>query len=121
MTARRPRRRGWGGTTAAGWRATTACSSRPTPASSRSAAAAADVDNLLTLAGWEVVKRQARVLAPAPALGLDRLANRYLAPLLGWLCLTTFTVARPAPSRSAVKRARSVSVIVPARNESGNV
>jgi SAM-dependent methyltransferase len=81
----------------------------------------ADVANLLNLAGWEVVKRQARVLLPAPALGLERLANRYLAPLLAWFCLTAFTVARPAPQRSSARLARSVSVIVPARNESGNV
>jgi SAM-dependent methyltransferase len=81
-----------------------------------------DVANLLHLAGWEVIKRQARVLAPAPLLGLDRLANRYLAPLLGWLCLTAFTVARPAPRQGpAARAARSVSVIVPARNEAGNV
>jgi SAM-dependent methyltransferase len=80
-----------------------------------------DVANLLTLAGWQETKRQARILAPGPLLGLDWLANRYLAPLLGWLCLTTFTIARPAPQASMARRARSVSVIVPARNEAGNV
>jgi glycosyltransferase involved in cell wall biosynthesis len=79
------------------------------------------VDNLFNLAGWEVIKHQERILAPVPALGLDRLANRYLAPLLGGLCLTMFTVARPAPQQSAARLARSVSVIVPARNEAGNI
>jgi SAM-dependent methyltransferase len=79
-----------------------------------------DIANLLNLAGWEVVKRQERILCPVPLLGLDRLANRYLAPLLRRFCLTMFLVARPAPQQKP-RVARSVTVIVPARNEAGNI
>src|SRR5262249_25495288 len=81
----------------------------------------AHVANLLYRAAWGVIKQQERILLPIPLLGLDWLANRYLAPLLGWFCLTMFTVARPAPAPTAARAARSVTVVVPARNEAGNI
>ena len=79
----------------------------------------ADVRNLLHLADWQPVVVQSRLLLPLPCLGLDRLVNRWLAPLLGWFCLTVFCIARPA--RPRVAATRSVSVIIPARNEAGNI
>ena len=79
----------------------------------------ADVRNLLHLADWSPVTFQHRLLLPVPLLGIDRLVNRWLAPLFGWLCLTVFCVARPTPPRAA--RALTVSVVIPARNESGNI
>lgn len=80
-----------------------------------------DVANLLMLAGWEVVKHQKRILVPMPLFGLDRLVNRYLAPFMGWFCLTAFTIARPAPRPVPARLPRSVTVVVPARNEAGNI
>jgi SAM-dependent methyltransferase len=79
----------------------------------------ADVRNLLALSHWELVKQQERVLLPVPLFGLGRFVNRFIAPLLPWFCLTIFHIARPAPRGPAPER--SVSVIVPARNEAGNV
>ena len=58
--------------------------------------ATSDVLNLLRLAGWSAVFRQNRILAPFSALGLGTLANRWLAPLLQWFCLTVFIVAPAA-------------------------
>ncbi len=81
--------------------------------------ASSDVLNLLDLGGWSPVCRHGRILVPFRALGLDWLANRWLAPLLGWFCLTVFIVARPA--RASADRARTVSVVIPARNEAGNI
>ncbi len=81
--------------------------------------AKSDVINLLNLAQWEVIKTQSRILLPlgGPFAGL---INRYLAPLVEWSCLTVFCIARPR--RSAPEPvACSVSVIIPARNESGNI
>jgi SAM-dependent methyltransferase len=79
----------------------------------------ADVRNLLALADWQPVVLQPRILLPVPCLGLDHLFNRWCAPLLGWFCLTDFCVARPARPRPP--QARTVSVIIPARNEAGNI
>ncbi len=81
--------------------------------------ASSDVLNLLQLAGWTSVCRQGRILVPFPALGLGSLVNRWLAPLLQWFCLTVFIVARP--ERQTAPRALTVSVVIPARNEAGNI
>ncbi|MBI2517717.1 MAG: glycosyltransferase [Opitutae bacterium] len=81
--------------------------------------AGSDIVNLMQLAGWSPVSRQARVLLPVPLLGLDLLVNRWLAPLLQWFCLTLFIAARPV--RGAAQSRPSVSVIIPARNEAGNI
>lgn len=79
-----------------------------------------DTRSLLELAGWRLVTEQPRILLPVAFFGLDVAANRFLAPLLPWFCLTVFHVARPAPS-PAGRREYSVSVVIPARNEAGNI
>jgi len=80
-----------------------------------------DIASLLHLADFEVVKREWRVLSPYRLLGLGRLLNRFVAtlPLIRKLCLRNYIVARPRRRPSA--EALSVSVVVPARNERGNI
>jgi hypothetical protein len=80
-----------------------------------------DVANLLDLAGFEVLRSFQDVLCPVPVPALADLANRYLVKVwpLKHLALTSFLVARPRPA--ARRRAPRVSVVVPARNEEGNV
>ena len=80
--------------------------------------ASSDVLNLLRLANWDPVCRQGRLLLPIGIPVLSWLLNRCLAPLLQWFCLTIFIVARP--SRPAEKPL-TVSVVIPARNEAGNI
>ncbi|MBI5689447.1 MAG: glycosyltransferase [Verrucomicrobia bacterium] len=80
--------------------------------------ASSDVLNLLALAGWQAVTRQGHILVPFPALGIDRILNRWLAPLLQWFCLTVFVVARRA---GGPRPPMTVSVVIPARNEAGNI
>jgi SAM-dependent methyltransferase len=79
-----------------------------------------DVKGLLHLAGWEVIKTESRILWPLRTPVLASLLNRCLAPLLRHLCLTVLVVARPRPLPSAY-RIHSCSVIIPARNEAGNI
>ncbi len=78
-----------------------------------------DVCNLLWLTNWEFVKQQARVLVPMPLFGLDRLINRWLSPLFPWLCLCNFVVARPRPATPGPEY--TATVVIPARNEAGNI
>ena len=78
-----------------------------------------DVANLLALTDWEVIKTQSRLLWPVATPLLAALLNRWIAPLLPPLCLSIFTVARPRPA--APPLACRVSVVVPARNEAGNI
>ncbi len=79
-----------------------------------------DVTNLLDLAGWEVLKRGQRCLLPRRLPLLTGVANRWLSqlPLIEQLGLTHWMVARPA--RQAALNP-SVSVVIPARNEAGNI
>lgn len=84
-----------------------------------------DVFNLLELSGFEVVKRAALILLPLAIPLISGLANRLLVnlPPFSWFALVNFTIARPAPARqeSKVGQAPAVSVIIPARNEAGNI
>ncbi len=81
-----------------------------------------DTTSLLALAGYETVRREWRVLLPKRLFGLGALINRYIAPLplVRRICLRNFIVARmrelPAPAYWP-----SVSIIVPCRNERGNI
>lgn len=80
----------------------------------------ADVQNLLHLAGWEMVKQDPRILWPVRTPLLDTIFNRWLAPLLPDFCLTIFLVARPKPQLVAQAHYKC-SVVIPARNEAGNI
>ena len=79
-----------------------------------------DMQNLLHLAGWEVVKQDTRILWPVNTPLLSPLLNRFCAPFLRPLCLTVFMVARPKP-KVAADRHYSCTVVIPARNEAGNI
>lgn len=81
-----------------------------------------DVANLLLLAGFEPVRSTSAILIPIWIPLLSALVNRFLAPLPFFraLNLVNIVVARPVahPSDAAPP---SVSVVVPARNEAGNI
>lgn len=81
--------------------------------------ASSDVLNLLQLAAWAPVSRHGRILVPVQLCGLETLVNRWIAPFIQWLCITIFVVARP--QRPIATEGLTVSVIIPARNESGNI
>ncbi|MBM3126842.1 MAG: glycosyltransferase [Chloroflexi bacterium] len=76
-----------------------------------------DIDNMLRLAGFESIRSFTEILWPLPLGGL---ANRYLVKLWPFrdLALSNFVVARPAPRP---RQQASVSVVVAARNEAGNI
>ncbi|BAI76776.1 glycosyltransferase (plasmid) [Azospirillum sp. B510] len=85
-----------------------------------------DIVNLLDLAGWEPVRREWRQLIPKRLFGLGTLVNRYIAPLPGIrrLCLRNYVVARPQPAAQEVMvdgKPASVTVLIPCRNERGNI
>lgn len=83
-----------------------------------------DIVNLLDLAGWEPVRREWRQLLPKRLLGLGPLVNRYIAPLPGIrrLCLRSYVVARPQAAPVEIDgKPPSVTVLIPCRNERGNI
>ena len=110
-----------------------------------------DVANLLKITGYLPLKRGRRLLVPRYIPGLSYFVNRYLAPLpvIKHFGLTNYVVARPDcrnPHPKSLSRGErdfeirlpshrkkywggragdeglpSVSVIIPARNEAGNI
>jgi ubiquinone/menaquinone biosynthesis C-methylase UbiE len=81
--------------------------------------ATTDVLGLMALADWEPLVVQPRILCPVRGLGIGDAINRWVAPLFSWFCLTVFCVARS--SRGRETGPLSVSVVIPARNEAGNI
>lgn len=81
-----------------------------------------DLCNLLYLSGFETIRTSSEIMWPVRTPGWDTLCNRYLVKLhlFSWLAITNFLVARPMPNRS-IGPEPVVSVIVPARNEAGNI
>jgi SAM-dependent methyltransferase len=85
-----------------------------------------DIENLLCLADFETITLSGRTLLPIRFPVLDWIANRLLAkmPVLSWLCLTWRIVARPSLLASPDKKQNdepTVSIVIPTRNEKGNV
>lgn len=82
-----------------------------------------DISNLLDLSGFEVIRQSDEVLLPLPLWPLTSLCNRWLARLwpFRYASLTHFMGARLRPDIIRQKQSPSVSVIVAARNEEGNI
>jgi ubiquinone/menaquinone biosynthesis C-methylase UbiE len=83
--------------------------------------ATVDFLNLLDLANFESIREERRQLLPRRWLGLGPLINKYIAPLPGirQLCLRTYIVGRPV--RQFPDRKFSASILIPCRNERGNI
>ena len=81
-----------------------------------------DLRNLLLLAGYELVREESKLLIPVYIPVLSYLANRFLAPLPGFRLFNLLNIAVARLTGLAGPGASpSVSVIVPARNEAGNI
>lgn len=81
-----------------------------------------DIQNLLSLANFQTITKGYRLLLPVRVPLLSAFCNRVLSnlPLLRKLCLVELIIARPAPV-PVPEDALSCSVVVPARNERGNI
>lgn len=79
-----------------------------------------DIELLLTLEGFEPVKVDRKLLLPLYIPVFNWLFNKIIAnlPLIHHLNLIFFVVARPAEK---MLKEYSVSIIIPARNEEGNI
>jgi len=81
-----------------------------------------DIRNLMKLAGFEVLETHWIVLLPKYVPLLSAFLNRFCArlPLLKELCMTQIVIARALPP-PVPKEELSFSVIVPCKDERGNV
>lgn len=80
-----------------------------------------DIRNLLFLSGFDTVASERRQLLPKSLLGLGRLVNRTIAMLPGFnrFCLRSYVVGRSLKVQR--ETTPSVTVLVPCRNEKGNI
>ncbi len=83
--------------------------------------APADIRALAELADFEIIKAENRMLLPFWLFGLGSLINRFLAPLplIRNVCLRHYSVCRSL--RRIDDGIKSASIIIPARNERGNI
>ena len=85
-----------------------------------------DISNLLYLAGFETYKHDRSMLIPYRIPLLSPFLNKFLSrlPVISAFDLNRFVFARPCPvhlTEEELKTKHSVSVVIPARNESGNI
>ena len=86
--------------------------------------APSDMENLLRLADFEMITLDSRVICPLYIPWLSDFLNSFIAPLPFFrrLAMVNILLARPCchSSHTGGKRP-SVSIVVPARNEAGNI
>jgi len=80
-----------------------------------------DIENLLLLTNFEIIRREAKVIFPIYIPLLSSFFNRILGPLpfFRLFSLINIVVARPVNKENNILR--TVSIVVPARNEEGNI
>ncbi len=85
----------------------------------------ADINNLLYVSGFDVYRNTKRMIFPFSIPLLKGVLNRFLAklPFFRFFSINIYTFAKPMStlSPSDYSDKYSVSVIIPARNESGNI
>lgn len=84
---------------------------------------APDLAGLLALSGFEVINHRREILLPFRVPLLNGLFNRFLVRLwpFNHLALSNLIIARLAPSGIPAEPPPRVTVLVPARNEAGNI
>jgi 2-polyprenyl-3-methyl-5-hydroxy-6-metoxy-1,4-benzoquinol methylase len=84
-----------------------------------------DINNLLYISGFDVYRNAKRMICPVYIPLLSGFLNKYLAkfPFFRFFSLNFYTFAKPAPllEESEYKDKYSVTIVIPARNESGNI
>ena len=82
-----------------------------------------DIKNLLELNGFEVIKKGNQCVFPKKVPLLSTLLNKYIAKLpgLNLLGITNYIVARKVETPESQSDELGVSVIIPCRNEKGNI
>ena len=84
---------------------------------------AKDIANILYLADLDIIKSERRFLIPKYIPVLSWLFNKYLShlPVFNFFGLIDYVIARPMVNHPPDNELYSTSVIIPARNEKGNI
>ena len=81
----------------------------------------ADVQALAGLGSFDAVKTEQRMIVPMSLFGIGRLINRFISilPVFRWFALRHYVVCRSLLKPDDTLR--SATVVIPARNERGNI
>lgn len=79
-----------------------------------------DIINLLQLSNYDVIKSGRKFIMPFYIPLISSFFNKYISniPLINKLCLNGFIIARSLTQKEELNK---VSVVIPARNEKGNI
>ena len=84
-----------------------------------------DINNLLFVSGFDVYRNSKRLIFPFFIPLLSALLNKYLAkfPFFKFFSFNIYSFAKPLPQTNEAEYAGkySTTVVIPARNESGNI
>ena len=80
----------------------------------------ADVRLLAELSDFEIIRSESRLLSPLRLLGFGRIVNRFISilPVIRNLSLRHYSVCRSLRHKPEL---HSASIVIPARNERGNI
>jgi SAM-dependent methyltransferase len=84
-----------------------------------------DINNLLYISGFDVYRNTKRLIFPFYIPLLSTILNRYLAkfPFFRFFSFNTYSFAKPLPENNEehYDAKYSTTIVIPARNESGNI
>ncbi|MBS1651934.1 MAG: glycosyltransferase [Bacteroidetes bacterium] len=84
-----------------------------------------DINNLLYVSGYDVYRNTKRLIFPFYIPVLSFILNKYFAkfPFFRFFSLNNYSFAKPllTESKAEFEKKYSVSIVIPARNESGNI
>jgi len=91
------------------------------PSTQQNWLSADDIENLLTISDFGTIKREWKILSPKRLAGIGRFINRFFAnlPLVRGLCIKNYVVARPLNEN--IDEQLATTVVIPCRNEQGNI
>ena len=80
-----------------------------------------DISNFLDNSHYQTVRIERKILIPFSLFGIERLINRFIAPLplFSNICLRHYNISRSLKAINNKKK--SASVIIPCKNERGNI
>jgi len=81
-----------------------------------------DISNLLKSSGFETVRKEKKIIFPFNLFGIGRVINKFIAPLpiFNFFSLRHYVVSRSLEVIDTDKL-KSASIIIPCRNEFGNI
>ncbi len=81
-----------------------------------------DIFNFLENSKYQTVRIDRKILIPFSIFGIERLINRYIAPLplFSNICLRHYNISRSLKAIERTKK-KSASIIIPCKNERGNI